>query len=132
MIDEKILAKSSCSRIGLKNLARHLNSDKLEQIVAMKEKEDSLAAQNLERRLAKEAKSIVFIFDEKTASIYNITDAIECSQRYHDKVIVCILLETFSFHMLRPLDTIVKVIEANGGNVFTSTEKTAEFINSQY
>jgi acyl-[acyl carrier protein]--UDP-N-acetylglucosamine O-acyltransferase len=62
---------------------------------------------------------------------YAIAEVVDDSNKRPEQTIFCYLGEGFEKHQIKSLQAIAKLVQENGGQVFTSLEEVAEYLNSQ-
>jgi len=93
------------------------------------------AAQAKEEEEKENADFQLYVITPLMTGVFSIAEAVECSNKKPDSCVFVILAEddskTFTKGQMKSLIATAKLIENNGGSVFSSLEKAAEFLNSK-
>ena len=71
----------------------------------------------------------LYVITSEMTGVYSIAEVVDDSNKRPFRTVLCVLPEGFSEAQLRSLNAVKKLVAANGGIVFDSLEKTAEFLN---
>lgn len=76
---------------------------------------------------------VLYVITPKMTGVYSIAEAVDDSNKRPRKTIFCYLSEDedikFETHQIKALKATANLIKENGGNVFTSLEEIANFVN---
>lgn len=77
----------------------------------------------------------LYVITPLMTGVFSIAEAVECSNKNPDACVFVVLAEddskSFTKGQMKSLIATAQLIENNGGSVFSSLEKVAEFLNSK-
>ncbi|CAI2191909.1 3240_t:CDS:10, partial [Funneliformis geosporum] len=74
---------------------------------------------------------VLYTITQEMLGFYAIAEVVDDSNKRPHKTIFCYLETGFQKHQLKSLQAIARMVKENGGQVFTSLEEVAEYLNSE-
>ena len=74
---------------------------------------------------------VLYVITSEMAGVYSIAEVVDDSNKRPEKTLFCVLMDGFTEGQMRSLLSVARMVEENGGNVFYSLDRVAEWLNSK-